>query len=62
MAADHTICVGGPAPCLETVRWYEAQGVDQLIFLVQAGWLAHEHICSSLRRFGSEVILPLRAS
>ena len=48
--------VGGPARCLESVRWYESQGVDMLILLVQAGTLRHEDICDSLRRFGREVI------
>lgn len=60
MAEAHTICVGGPASCRETVEWYAAQGVDQLIFLVQCGSLRHDDVCESLRRFGDEVIRPLR--
>ena len=48
--------VGGPERCIESIRWYEQQGVDFMILLVQAGKLQHEDICDSLRRFGREVI------
>jgi len=48
--------VGSPERCEKSIRWYEEQGVDQMILLVQAGQLAHEDICDSLRRFGDEVI------
>ncbi len=48
--------VGGPERCIESIRWYESQGVDQMILLVQAGQLKHADICDSLRRFGREVI------
>lgn len=62
MAAEHIVCVGGPERCRETVEWYASQGVDMLIFLVQCGRLDHAAICESLRRFGAEVIDPLRAT
>ncbi len=52
--------VGGPARCIESIRWYEQQGVDFMILLVQAGSLAHDDICDSLRRFGREVIPSFR--
>jgi alkanesulfonate monooxygenase SsuD/methylene tetrahydromethanopterin reductase-like flavin-dependent oxidoreductase (luciferase family) len=48
--------VGSPARCIDSIRWYESQGVDQMILLVQAGALKHDDICDSLRRFGREVI------
>ena len=50
----------GPERCVESIRWYQEQGVDQMILLVQAGTLAHDDICDSLRRFGSEVIPKFR--
>ncbi len=34
LIARRTVCVGGPPRCNEFVDWYEAQGVDQIIFLV----------------------------
>ena len=52
----HSAIVGGPERCIESVRWYESQGVDMMILLVQAGTLKHDDICDSLRRFGREVI------
>ena len=48
--------VGGPERCIDSIRWYESQGVDMMILLVQAGSLGHDDICDSLRRFGREVI------
>ena len=52
----HSAIVGGPERCIESIRWYESQGVDMMILLVQAGSLKHDDICDSLRRFGREVI------
>ena len=52
--------VGGPERCIESIRWYESQGVDFMILLVQAGNLAHADICDSLRRFGREVTPKFR--
>jgi len=48
--------VGGPSRCADSIRWYQDQGVDQMILLVQAGHLPHDDICDSLKRFGDEVI------
>ena len=48
--------VGGPERCIDSIRWYESQGVDMMIFLVQAGNLKHADICDSLQRFGQEVL------
>jgi len=52
--------VGGPQRCIDSIEWYEEQGVDQMILLVQAGQLKHDDICDSLRRFGEEVIPKFR--
>jgi alkanesulfonate monooxygenase SsuD/methylene tetrahydromethanopterin reductase-like flavin-dependent oxidoreductase (luciferase family) len=48
--------IGTPAQVLELCRRYEAVGVDQLIFVLQAGPNRHEHICESLELFGREVL------
>ena len=56
MADDAILCIGGPDTCAQIARHYEAQGIDQLIFLVQAGGTPHDEIMASLRRFGEHVI------
>jgi alkanesulfonate monooxygenase SsuD/methylene tetrahydromethanopterin reductase-like flavin-dependent oxidoreductase (luciferase family) len=48
--------VGTPAQVAELVRRYEAVGVDQVIFLLQAGPNRHEHVCESLELVGEQVI------
>jgi putative sterol carrier protein len=48
--------IGTPDQIRELVQRYEAAGVDQLIFVLQAGPNRHEHICEALELFGSEVI------
>ncbi len=62
MADDAILCIGGPEKCRQIARHYEAQGIDQLIFLVQHGPTRHEAIMESLRRFGQEVIPHFRDS
>jgi alkanesulfonate monooxygenase SsuD/methylene tetrahydromethanopterin reductase-like flavin-dependent oxidoreductase (luciferase family) len=54
--------VGTPDKVAGGVQRYEDLGVDQLICIVQVGWVAHEDICASLRLFGSEVISKFRAA
>jgi alkanesulfonate monooxygenase SsuD/methylene tetrahydromethanopterin reductase-like flavin-dependent oxidoreductase (luciferase family)/putative sterol carrier protein len=53
--------VGTPDQVRELCERYEAAGVDQIIFVLQAGKNRHEHICESISLFGSEV-LPAFAS
>jgi alkanesulfonate monooxygenase SsuD/methylene tetrahydromethanopterin reductase-like flavin-dependent oxidoreductase (luciferase family) len=48
--------VGTPAQLREFLRRYEAAGVDQLIFVMQAGKNRHEHIMESIELFGNEVL------
>ncbi|MFI6322595.1 LLM class flavin-dependent oxidoreductase [Nonomuraea sp. NPDC050556] len=52
--------LGSPEQLVELVRRYEAVGVDQMIFVLQAGPNRHEHICESLELFGKKV-LPIFA-
>jgi alkanesulfonate monooxygenase SsuD/methylene tetrahydromethanopterin reductase-like flavin-dependent oxidoreductase (luciferase family) len=48
--------IGTPSQIRALVRSYEAAGVDQLIFVSQAGRNRHEHICESLELFAREVM------
>jgi alkanesulfonate monooxygenase SsuD/methylene tetrahydromethanopterin reductase-like flavin-dependent oxidoreductase (luciferase family) len=48
--------IGTPAQLRELIRGYEAAGVDQLVFVSQAGRNRHEHIWESLELFASEVM------
>jgi alkanesulfonate monooxygenase SsuD/methylene tetrahydromethanopterin reductase-like flavin-dependent oxidoreductase (luciferase family) len=47
---------GTPDQIREYLRRYEEAGVDQLIFVMQAGKNRHEHICEALELFGKEVL------
>jgi alkanesulfonate monooxygenase SsuD/methylene tetrahydromethanopterin reductase-like flavin-dependent oxidoreductase (luciferase family)/putative sterol carrier protein len=48
--------IGTPDQVRDLCRRYEAAGVDQVIFVLQAGRNRHEHICESLEIFGAEVL------
>ena len=48
--------VGTPEQLREYLRRYEGAGVDQLVFVMQAGRNQHEHIMESIERFGREVL------
>jgi alkanesulfonate monooxygenase SsuD/methylene tetrahydromethanopterin reductase-like flavin-dependent oxidoreductase (luciferase family) len=48
--------VGSPDQIREYLRRYEEAGVDQIIFVSQAGKNRHEHIMESLELFGREVL------
>jgi alkanesulfonate monooxygenase SsuD/methylene tetrahydromethanopterin reductase-like flavin-dependent oxidoreductase (luciferase family) len=48
--------IGTPDQLREYVRRYENYGVDQVIFVSQAGKNRHEHIMESLELFGREVL------
>ena len=47
---------GTPAQIREYLGRYEEAGVDQLIFVMQAGKNRHEDICEALELFGTEVL------
>lgn len=47
---------GSPAQLREFLTRYEEAGVDQVIFVMQAGNNRHEHICEALELFGREVL------
>jgi putative sterol carrier protein len=48
--------IGSPAQVRDLCRRYEEAGVDQVIFVMQAGRNRHEHICESIELFASEVL------
>ena len=48
--------IGTPDQIADLVRRYEEVGVDQVIFVSQAGANRHEHICESIELFGKEVV------
>ena len=60
MSDDSVLCIGGPERCAQIAHHFEAQGIDQLIFLVQHGATPHDAVMESLRRFGEEVIPQFR--
>jgi alkanesulfonate monooxygenase SsuD/methylene tetrahydromethanopterin reductase-like flavin-dependent oxidoreductase (luciferase family) len=58
-SGDHTGlrgAIGNPEQLREFLRRYEDAGVDQVIFVMQAGKNAHDDIMSSLELFGAEVL------
>ena len=48
--------VGTPDQVREFLRRYEEAGVDQVIFVLQAGRNRHEHIMESLEIFGTQIM------
>ena len=48
--------IGTPDQLREFLRRYEEAGVDQLIFVMQAGHNRHEHIMESIELFGTQVL------
>lgn len=48
--------IGTPDQVREYLHRYEEAGVDQVIFVLQAGRNRHEHIMESIERFGTEVL------
>ena len=48
--------VGTPDQIAELCARYEEAGVDQVIFVAQAGRNRHEHICEALDLFGKQVL------
>lgn len=53
-------CVGTPAQLAQKLGEYEQAGVDQVIFVSQAGNNRHEDICASLELFAREVMPQFR--
>jgi alkanesulfonate monooxygenase SsuD/methylene tetrahydromethanopterin reductase-like flavin-dependent oxidoreductase (luciferase family) len=48
--------IGTPDQIAELVERYERAGVDQIIFVLQAGKNRHEHICEAIELFAERVL------
>jgi alkanesulfonate monooxygenase SsuD/methylene tetrahydromethanopterin reductase-like flavin-dependent oxidoreductase (luciferase family) len=53
--------VGTPEQLRDYLQRYEEAGVDQVIFVMQAGKNRHEHIMEALELFGKEVLPEFKA-
>ena len=53
--------IGTPDDMRVHLEEYQNAGVDQIIFMQQAGRNRHEHICESLQLFADEVMEPFAA-
>jgi alkanesulfonate monooxygenase SsuD/methylene tetrahydromethanopterin reductase-like flavin-dependent oxidoreductase (luciferase family) len=54
--------IGNPREVRENLAKFEAMGVDQVIFIQQAGRNRHEHICESLELFARDVQPEFKAN
>ena len=53
--------IGTPDDIREHIRAFQDVGIDQVIFMQQAGRNKHEHICESLELFASDVMAEFKA-
>jgi hypothetical protein len=53
--------IGTPDDIRAHIRAFQAAGVDQVIFLQQAGRNKHQHICESLELFAADVMPEFKA-
>jgi alkanesulfonate monooxygenase SsuD/methylene tetrahydromethanopterin reductase-like flavin-dependent oxidoreductase (luciferase family) len=53
--------IGNPDEVRANLEKFEAMGVDQVIFIQQAGNNKHEHICESLQLFADRVLPDFKA-
>ena len=60
-AARNASGIGTPADIRDHIEAFQAAGVDQVIFLQQAGRNKHAHICESLELFAAEVMGAFKA-
>ncbi len=49
-------CIGTPEQIRKQLKEFEEAGVDQVIFLSQAGKISHDMLCASFELFGREVL------
>ncbi|WP_309604013.1 LLM class flavin-dependent oxidoreductase [Phenylobacterium sp.] len=60
-AARNASGIGTPADIRDHIEAFQTAGVDQVIFLQQAGRNKHAHICESLELFAAEVMGAFKA-
>ncbi len=58
---EYASAIGTPADARRHIRDLQEAGVDQLIFIQQAGSNSHDHICESLQLFADEVMPEFHA-
>jgi len=58
---DHSSGIGTPEDMHKHLRGFQDAGIDQVIFLQQAGRSTHAHICQSLELFAAEVMPEFKA-
>jgi alkanesulfonate monooxygenase SsuD/methylene tetrahydromethanopterin reductase-like flavin-dependent oxidoreductase (luciferase family) len=54
--ADRKTCIGTPEQVRAQLRDFEQSGVDQVIFLMQAGRMPHEAMCEAMELFARSVM------
>jgi alkanesulfonate monooxygenase SsuD/methylene tetrahydromethanopterin reductase-like flavin-dependent oxidoreductase (luciferase family) len=60
-AVNNANGIGTPADIRAHIRGFQDAGVDQVIFLQQAGRNRHDHICQALELFAAEVMGEFKA-
>lgn len=61
LAENYASGIGTPDDMRTHLRAFQAAGVDQVIFMQQAGRNRHDHICQSLELFAAEVMPEFKA-
>ncbi|HEY2661399.1 MAG TPA: LLM class flavin-dependent oxidoreductase [Caulobacteraceae bacterium] len=59
--ADYASGIGTPEDIRDHIQAFQDAGIDQVIFMQQAGRNRHDHICESLELFAAEVMPGFRA-
>jgi len=60
-AGDYASGIGTPEDMRKHLRGFQDAGIDQVIFLQQAGRNTHQNICQSLELFAAEVMPDFKA-
>ena len=61
LADNYASGIGTPDDMRSHLRAFQASGIDQVIFMQQAGRNKHAHICESLELFAAEVMPEFKA-
>lgn len=61
LAENYASGIGTPDDMRAHLRAFQASGIDQVIFMQQAGRNRHDHICQSLELFAAEVMPEFKA-
>lgn len=61
LSENYASGIGTPDDMRSHLRAFQASGIDQVIFMQQAGRNRHDHICESLELFAAEVMPEFKA-